>query len=324
MSTDSTNVFVKVSRDEAIRAGFNGTDSVVELAVNVTKLSQQDREEFASRLSFSSSYAQHCGVPLNKPYLRGHNSEGKLTTSPIVLAKPTVDGLLDVFREYRLIPARLEAERQANIAAATEAAKELLAKAPEGCVKSADLYICTEGQIHDYLYKNILGKITYTYTDYSVSAYCSPNTPAELAEKIRERAAEYAAGNKGVKEAARDQAAKDLYSQYWQSRLDWIAEHGSQSLRRMVEENMSWNAVYVEEHVDWEHQMFTARLTTERPGWVHFDEPDRIQTPKRPKVRAWAMLDAARGVEPTAKLGVLDKKYVAYAEFLGRTIICRA
>lgn len=108
-----------------------------------------------------------------------------------------------------------------------------------------------------------------------------------------------------------------------QAKLDWIDQCGSTDLKRMVTEQMDYSDMYTSEKHDWDEAVASDRLSAERPGWTVIDQDTakKIQPAKRPRARAWLVLDTARQVEPTAKLGRLDGKYIAYAEFDGKTIV---
>lgn len=73
----------------------------------------------------------------------------------------------------------------------------------------------------------------------------------------------------------------------------WIEAHGSLRLRRMVQEGIGCQAVYLDE-----------RLALDRPGWRWFDDvPGENKDPRNVPEEAFALLDEARKTAPEAKLG---------------------
>ena len=112
-------------------------------------------------------------------------------------------------------------------------------------------------------------------------------------------------------------------------RLTWIAAHGSERLKRCMEEEIEYEAIYKDE-----------RLAVERPGWIWTSNAvGEINDPRNPPVEAFAVLDEARKTVSDATLsywtverdeddyvGEDDDKYawtgyVALSEFLGRMIV---
>lgn len=72
----------------------------------------------------------------------------------------------------------------------------------------------------------------------------------------------------------------------------WIAEHGSDRLRRCVAEDIECYAIYRDE-----------RLAVERPGWLwRTDVRGEGDEPRNPPLEAFALLDEARKVVPEAAL----------------------
>ena len=74
------------------------------------------------------------------------------------------------------------------------------------------------------------------------------------------------------------------------TREEWIAAHGSERLRRCIAEGLECEAVYRDE-----------RLAAERPGW-RFLDGTKLEDARNPPMAAFAMLDEAREIEPTASL----------------------
>lgn len=77
-----------------------------------------------------------------------------------------------------------------------------------------------------------------------------------------------------------------------QNKLDWIKANGSRRLKRLVEEGIEHNQVYMDE---W--------LTKERPGWRWSSTtPGFAEFPGNYPEEAFDILDEARKLEPKAKL----------------------
>lgn len=322
MSTSNlTTVLVAIDRKAAIRSGYNGTDSPASISVDVSTLSQDDRDEFASRLDFASqSDEQYRGMKRGSAYLRGHSSSGS-REGILTLSRPTLEGLLEAFADYRSIPARLAAEKQARVDAAIAAAHEKLAAEPQIIRRECTLSLRRDGTIDHHNHGVRLAHITYHYDAEVLSGYTAPDTPAELVNLVMAREAMYKERTEAAAELARDRAHLQLLADHWQPRLNWVAQHGSRDLNRMVSENIDWADVYDEERAKWEDALDSGAMLESCPGWIVLDEPEKLGPPKRPRARAWAILDAARQTVPTAKLGMLGSKYVAYAQYLGKTII---
>jgi hypothetical protein len=322
MSTTLTTVMVRVDRPAAIRLGYNGTESPIEISIDVNRIPQADRDEIARRLRYADGTdQQYRGIPKGKAFLRGHDRSGDLLMDPIALAKPTVAGLLDSFNDYREIPARLAQEKEAEVKKAIEDAKATLAAAPQVFRRQATLSLGRDGKCVDYRAGGAIGTIDYQYTQQSISEYCLAATPTEYVDLVKARKAMLDEQNKIDREKARDRAYLQLITDHWQPRLDWIGRYGSRDLQRMVSEDLPWADMYDAELADWEHGISEGRLIANRPGWVVVADASEISPPKKPRARAWALLDAARQIEPAAKLGLMGTKYVAYAEYHGQTII---
>ncbi len=84
---------------------------------------------------------------------------------------------------------------------------------------------------------------------------------------------------------------EELYS----DALAWMPEHGSERLRRMVEENIEFWTTYLDE-----------RLAVERPGWQYVcdldAETNSYSEPRNPPLEAFALLDEARKADAEAEL----------------------
>lgn len=111
--------------------------------------------------------------------------------------------------------------------------------------------------------------------------------------------------------------------QYDGERADWIAEHGSERLRRLVAEGIEHDAVYRDE-----------RLAVDRPGWDWLADSDwgeaSLAEPRNASEAALRLLDRARKSDPAAHLqyfvlqqddDTTDRGYVVVTEFLGRDIV---
>lgn len=111
-------------------------------------------------------------------------------------------------------------------------------------------------------------------------------------------------------------------------RAEWIAEHGSNRLKRLAKEGIEHSAVYRDE-----------RLALDRPGWRFQPKNIALDEPRNPPEAALDLLDAARESDPAAKLffatltieadydpehNEYEHFYAAQAQFLGRSILFSA
>ena len=106
--------------------------------------------------------------------------------------------------------------------------------------------------------------------------------------------------------------------------LRWIAQHGSERLRRLVDEDIEYYGVY-----------FSERIEFERPGWVESRTLDgEYKEPRNPPEYALSLLDEGRAVDPDCRLvywyiaaePIGREKYewsgyAAVGEFLGREVV---
>lgn len=128
------------------------------------------------------------------------------------------------------------------------------------------------------------------------------------------------------KQAAVDIAAAELRAKHWQQRLDWIKQHGSLKLRRMVAEGIGYAKTYGIERAKYDADEFARALAEQRPGWRLIAADDLQQDVADVSLRALAILDAARtdkvSIEPV-KLGKEKStgKYVAWQRFRDVLII---
>ena len=132
-------------------------------------------------------------------------------------------------------------------------------------------------------------------------------------EDNRKRAAQQAewAAEREAKQAAEEQARILMTAE----RDAWISAHGSARLKRCMAEGIECAAAYRDE-----------RMAAERPGWQWYAEVDgRKDIPRNPGMEAFALLDEARTMDPTAKLVYAGDNsatgYAALAEFLGDEIV---
>ena len=94
------------------------------------------------------------------------------------------------------------------------------------------------------------------------------------------------------KETEKKLAEKEAKIAEEKERKEWIAQHGSERLNRCSVEGIECKSVYEDE-----------RLAVERPGWEWAGYVDgKYNEPRNPPVEAFAILDAARAVDPQAKL----------------------
>lgn len=110
---------------------------------------------------------------------------------------------------------------------------------------------------------------------------------AGLQEEAERRKASRAAA-KAAQEAA-EEATKAAVQR---ERAEWIAQHGSLRLQRLVAEGIEHSAVYYDE-----------RLAFELPGWVWYNSVSGdYADPRNAPASALALLDRARAVAPAARL----------------------
>lgn len=95
----------------------------------------------------------------------------------------------------------------------------------------------------------------------------------------------------------------------------WIKEHGSNRLKRSLEEGIKCQSLYLEE-----------RIAKELPGWVYYtDVPGTTSDPINPTDDDFALLDEAREMLPDSELqwykGGDGKGMVVEGEFLGQGVL---
>lgn len=195
------------------------------------------------------------------------------------------------------------------------------------------------------------GSIVVGSVDRHLLRELRPAEILDLTEKAEALAAELEASadareaeiERVVEAALRDadpaiRALAERMSEEWkadQERVDWIREHGSPRLKRMLEEGIEHMATYRSE-----------RLALERPGWSFAnDVRGDADEPRNPPKEAFDLLDEARAIAADAQLvywvaerdceGCRERYcpdhgedytvrgYTCVATFLGRKIVFR-
>lgn len=105
----------------------------------------------------------------------------------------------------------------------------------------------------------------------------------------------------------REQAARK--EKYKADMEAWIAQHGSERLKRCIQEGISCQGIYRDE-----------RIAKEYPGWVKYSDLEEVvRDPVNPPAEAFVILDLARKTVPSAKLQFYKDKsigvYCAHAEW---------
>lgn len=307
MST--TTVRVSVDRRAAVRQGINVNAEEVTVDLDVSSMSAEDRADVAERLIWDDT---------KKPARLQGDRDWMLR-----VVQPTQDGVLAALAELRE-RSKAAAAEEAIRAAEAQAKGKAYAEGSltESTESSAWVGVMPDGSSTDYRYDSgCLGGMVYSWRREYVHTSCG-DSATRAACKARDEQLE--AETQARKTQARAEAIAALQIRYIQPRLDWIATYGSSDLQRMVAEGISsWPEVYTLEHDEWTAGIERGHLLAERPGWVVLteDQAKQVEPPKRPRARAWMVLDQARTVEPTAQLGRYAGKYVAYATYRDQTII---
>lgn len=149
---------------------------------------------------------------------------------------------------------------------------------------------------------------------------------AEEAEYKAQREAEKAKAEQEYREQQNREKAEKAAAET--DKAAWIADHGSERLRRMAAEGIENTAVYLDE-----------RIKHDRPGWRwRMDVCGDEDEPRNVPAKAFGLLDEARKADPVARLSYwtvgnpdygdsedescyLWTGYVALAKFHGRTIV---
>lgn len=220
------------------------------------------------------------------------------------ISRPVYDTpqtLADLVRNEQ---ARRRGEQEQKEAEQRERAQKLLEGGPEAILREGTLYVRqTFGHLPEF--QSLL----------------------EQAAKLQEERQQEAERKR--REAEEERKRQD--EQQRQERAEWIKAHGSNRLKRLLEEKIECEAVYLDE-----------RLAVERPGWVWYNDlPGHTKDPRNPPESAFVVLDEARKVDPDAYLQFYAeehehtedcgydedcpkyerKDYVAEANFLGLVIV---
>lgn len=310
-----TKVWVNVDRAAALRRGINGTESPVAIEIDVTNMTLEDRADVAYRFCVSGSRPDY-SIPAHTPYLRARSGD-TLWSNPMTVVEPSQSGLIAALaadrRAVQEEAAKKAAEKQNNL----EEGLRWLTCEPKQTKRTEAVFIDAVGRACEWSGKycreySFVSEYIYTqYGDEKTKAACvERENSIKMKNKIREN-------------EAKEAALASMRAEYIQPKLDWICTYGSADLLRMVSEDMDWSVMYEDEHRAWADGISTGRLLSERPGWTVVEKgtADSIDPPKKPRARAWMILDEARKSDPSAKLGRLNGKYIAYAEFDGKTII---
>lgn len=318
----------RVDLQASVRRGVDcPIPPVVSLDVDPAKLSQADRNLLAPRLHSSGVVAtrrEDGGYFFNETRQAWTSElDGSQNYAPVTAETPRLDDLLAAIRRENeaisTLAVRQQAEKDAKLAADQAVGLRWLNGEPEKQQKTvyvtllfdAGFYVCDHTRI---------GGIDYVAANYERQHIFSHYGDEATRAACKVRAEQFDRETSDRRSAAIEEAKRKLHAEHIQPRLDWIAVYGSSDLQRMVAEDLPWMKVYNEERTAWQAGIDAGRLLAERPGWVVVDK-SRIGPPIRPRSRAWAILDAARQIDPSAKLGRIDGKYVAYSEFNGKTII---
>lgn len=178
---------------------------------------------------------------------------------------PTTDELLDGVIKYRTA---VEADRQQWKSSQKQHHEEVVANL---LAKGAEAFI-DFGRLNDHQMRD--------------EPRCQP-----LIEQAKQLIAEREANTK-ARAAARETAKKEAEAKAKVECEAWIAEHGSDHLKRLVAEGIECNRLY-----------YTERLLHDYPGWRYYKYvPGDYSDPENPPLEAINLLNDARKVCPKAKL----------------------
>lgn len=286
-----TSVTVAVDRKQALRQGINGTASPVQIEIDVSTWSQEDRDDMADR--YKDGVVRDTSAPDLLQPMRGYG------TLPMTVIEPTEAGLLAALRLWREQHAAAIAKRAA---ACEQRITEYLSGSVDSHLTARSTQTVYVGgkQVHEW----IISDIEYPlYDDPRVKSYRQQlQAEADRRNLVLRDRQDY---------ERREKAAR---------RARWIEEHGSKRLKRLVAEGIDHDKTYDAEVEAYESGQYATRLSTERPGWrVAAGSP--VLDVSDVGERSLALLDAARLVEPTARLGKYEGRIVAVAEFHGQTIV---
>lgn len=306
-------MYVCVNRSEAIRRGVNGTDTPVQVELDVSAMAQEDREQVAARLNLQPQTSGGYGTPmLPAPRLVQFydNTEKPCPHSIMWVNEPSQAGVLEALAVWRANWA--DACRKAvEVHAASEAHAKLVA---EWIASASD----EDLQARRLLLERNQYEDSPIQHDANVSlrdAYAA--IPQPVIDSAKQRLAAYSARVKAADEAAK-QAKRDAEAQ---ARLDWIARHGSRRLVTMAAEGIECTETYERELARYEGDQFQIRLAAARPGWQVVEESQVDRRVANVPQKALDILAAGRQISKTCKLAKHGGKYVCVDTFESRLIV---
>jgi hypothetical protein len=304
----TTTVIVAVDRSAAIRAGINGTASPVEVQLDVTSLTDEQRSLIAD------CYRQQ-GSECAQPHLLQPTEGAGYRSTLLLVVEPTQAGVLAaldpvlVARRQRAVEAAAQEQTRRDFAARyAQPLAAWFATAPDSELIKHRL--CVEANY---------------YADVPVVGSADPLNDDPNAKQLLHMAVDHTVGVQrlraaiAARDAAQAAAREQKIAAQRADREQWIATHGSARLKRLVAEAIGHDKTYESERSTYESTLFESVLASERPGWRAVAGVDRDV--RDLSLRSLALLDAARLVEPAAKLARYEGKIVAVAEFLGKTIV---
>lgn len=307
-----TTVSVCVDRHSAIRAGINGIDSPVDVEIDVSRMSQEDRDDIAERLEIDKGAAI-----LRRREKTNDQDFGRVCRSwRMTVDDPSEVGILAVMAADRQAISDRPAVLASRKAAETADRQLRLDTLPtrihrQQCPRYAG--IC-DGKIYSDNIKHYDTPITYTFERVYVLDCDLKGDP--VYDSFDRECRDESDRNEL---AAREIAIQPL-RELLESRAQWIEQNGSIRLKRLAAEGIKHEGVYQAERTVYEDRIMADALATERPGWRVVEEQQLDRAIADVGVRTLALLDAARLVAPDAVLAKLDGKYVAVAEFRGCVI----
>jgi hypothetical protein len=314
-----TKVWVRVDRAAALRSGINGTESPVEVELDVAAMTDEQRAEVGARFALYQSHDRE--LPYNAPYLCDRSdSNGLVVTRRMTVVEPSQAGVLAEFQAYHHRIANAKAAEAAKEAERLQQGLNYLHGEPIRQTCYQYVHLLKDGSIRVSGSSGYFDQIAQVRVEYEREYIHTHYGDEATQAACKAREAQLKAETESRWIAAYTAAKDSLIAEHITPRIDWVNTHGSADLRRMVAEGMVWLPLCEEDRARWQAGIDSGRLLAERPGWIVVDAK-QINPPLRPRSRAWAILDAARLVEPAAKLGRLNGKYVAYAEFNGKTIV---
>lgn len=299
----TTVVTVNLDRQAAIRTGHNVGGNPIQIAVDVSQLTQDQRDYFAAAYGIADGNVQ--GVDRNSPILRNRKWEGGRVVdycAALTIPAPTVEALLAV------IDQRQAEIRTGEIADAAARAAKL---AKESADRAARVARMLAGRDEDWLYRECYADLEYSQ-------------PTGQTARVRSWRVTYTTDPElePLYAAMRDRSAqlnRELAESGHAAVATWISQHGSTRLQRLVAEGISCHDTYRRERESYDAAEFDRALANERPGWKK--ATSSIEPVSDVGERSFALLDVARRVAPAAKLGRHDGRIVAVETFLGETII---